>query len=129
MSTQVTDTQGFLIWLLAIVAKILAGFVLWPWSLCIVIKEKRVGAYFRNLGIGWDILAGKAFEPVFNKKLKKPNCGRDFGGNETISHDMAVNKLSGCDTEEARWVEENLIEFFDKNHLAKTAETYGLVNI
>lgn len=95
----------------------LFGIFLLPWSLFIAYKEKRFSKYRYEVARGWDILANKMYEPVFNKKLVKKN-GRKFGGDETISQCMAFNKYYGYDTPTAKkW--ERRINLFDKNHLDK----------
>lgn len=118
-----TDFQAYLISKLAKWSIRLFSIVLLPWSLIIVIKEKRFGKWRYEIGRGWDILANKMFEPVFNKKLVKPG-GKQFGGDVTISYDMAVNKVTGYDTETAEWWEENLVNKFEKDHLNKTLIKY-----
>lgn len=108
-----TDFFGIVLSFLAWLLFKAFGIILFPWSIFIAIKEKRLGRYFYEIARGWDILANKAYEPALKK------LGPGFGQDETISQRMAFNKRFGLDTDEARkW--EKRINYFDKNHLEKT---------
>jgi len=109
-----TDLVAFILVLFAKLIVRLFGIVLFPWSIIIAIKDKKLNAYFYEVARGWDILANKLYAPAFNKKL-----GPNFGGDETISQRMAKNKYSGIAYPAAyKW--EKRIDYFDKNHLEKT---------
>ena len=90
-----------------------SGIILLPWSIIIAIKQKRFNKYRYEVARGWDILANKLYEPVFNEEM-----GDNFGKDETISQCMARNKRNATDTKTAKKVEK-IINFFDKNHLNK----------
>jgi len=90
-----------------------SGIILLPWSVIIAIKQKRFNKYRYEVARGWDILANKLYEPVFNEEM-----GDNFGKDETISQCMARNKRNGTDTKTAKKVEK-LINIFDKDHLSK----------
>lgn len=115
-----TDFQG---WLLSKAAKFLvklSGIALLPWSLYIVIREKRYGRYKYEVARGWDILANKLYEPALSKKL-----GPNFGKDETISERMAFNKYNNIAyPDAAKW--EKHIDVFDKDHLKKTMEKMNM---
>lgn len=117
-----SDFGWFLVWLGALVLKILIGIVGVPWSIIIAIKQKRLGAYFKEWARGIDILGNKMLEPALNEVMKEEN-GEEFGGDTTISHDMAKNKVKGTDTKFAKRIEK-ILNFVDNNHLEKTLKSY-----
>jgi hypothetical protein len=118
------DIKGFGIWLLAFVLKTILSPFLFVYSIGIAAKEKRIGDYFYELGRGLDIAANKTLEPFLNKyfKIKK---GHRFGGDNTISYDMAINKRYNWSTKLADRVEK-IINKVDKNHLDKTLKKHEL---
>lgn len=109
-----SDFFGYILAKAAQLLVMLFGIILLPWSIILVIHQKRFGEYKYEVARGWDILANKLFEPAFNLKL-----GKGFGGDETISERMAKNKQDKTNTKTADWWEKR-INFFDKNHLEKT---------
>ena len=105
-------TAHILAWISKQLVRI-SGIILLPWSVIIAIKQKRFNKYRYEVARGWDILANKLYEPVFNEEM-----GNGFGKDETISQCMARNKRNGTDTKTAKKVEK-LINIFDKDHLSK----------
>jgi hypothetical protein len=118
-----TDIRGFGLYIGTVFLKILLAPVLFVWSFILVIKQKRLGDWFRQVCIGWDIAANKAFEPVLNDKLRKPGCPLKYGNDTTISHDMADIKVIGYQNELGDNIEK-IINKIDNNHLEKTLKNY-----
>lgn len=112
-----TDFAAYILSLFSKLIVRLFGIVLFPWSIIIAIKQKRLNSYFYEVARGWDILANKLYEPALNSRLTTNNS---FGGDETISQAMAKNKfINNTHTPTAdKW--EKRINFFDKDHLQKT---------
>ena len=113
-----TDFVAFIVMIFAALLVRVFGIILLPWSIYLAIKQRRLNSYLYEVGRGLDILANKLYEPALNSKLQ--NDGHKFGQDETISQSMARNKFeTKTDTDTARWWEKR-INFFDKQHLAKT---------
>ena len=101
----------------------LAALVLSPYSYVIIYRKKGwagVKEHRYEIARGWDILAGKMYAPALNKHLTI-ECKSPFGGDETISENMARNKfLLSDNSTTADWWENKVINKFESEHLLKT---------
>jgi hypothetical protein len=69
-----TDFVKFILMLFAGLMVRIAAVILLPWSVIIVIYQKRLGEWCYEIARGWDILGNKLYAPVFNAEM-----GDDFG--------------------------------------------------